>query len=108
VARVSEEIATNKADLIAKGQWPKEFPATATAEDIAKYINDKGVISILSNHVESARAYLKVPINNNPYEFGLPGSPTPDQVEEPTNRIVSGGITGQEINEINNWVLGLK
>jgi hypothetical protein len=100
-------MAANRETIQAAGAWPKGLKRNATPEQIAKFVNEKGVLAIPADHVEKVREAVAAKARADPEAYGLTPGPGLDAgVKRLTERIQSLGLTTDEISAINKKVWG--
>jgi len=98
-------IATHRDAFQASGSWPTGLARDATPEQIAKFINQQGVLAIPADHVKAVQTAVAVNAQNNPEAYGLTKGPGLEKgIERLTARVQSLGLTSGEIAAISKEV----
>jgi len=98
-------IATNRDSFQAAGAWPTGLAKDATPAQIAKFINQQGVLAIPYDHVEKVQNAVAASARTNPEAYGLTKGPGLEKgIERLTARVQSLGLTSGEIADISKKV----
>jgi hypothetical protein len=107
LGQAADLIATRREAIQTAGAWPRGLARNASPEQIAKFVNQQGVLAIPADHVESVRAAIAAKARANPAAYGLtPGAGLDKGIERLTSRVQSLGLTSDEIATINRRVWG--
>ena len=108
LGQAADVLAANRGQLQAAGAWPKGLAKNATPEQIAKFVNQRGVLAIPADHVEEVRKFVAAKARANPAAYGLTDGPGLEKgIERLTARVQSLGLTSEQIMNINKRVLGI-
>ena len=100
-------MAANRDAIQAAGAWPGGLAKNATSKQIAKFVNEQGLLAIPADHVEKVRATVAAKARVNPFAYGLTPGPGLDKgIERLVARIQSLGLTTGEISAINKKIWG--
>jgi hypothetical protein len=107
LGKAADLIASHREAIQAAGAWPNGLARNATPEQIAKFINQQGVVEIPADHVGAVRAAVAANARADPAAYGLtPGAGLDRGIERLTARVQSLGLTADEIMTINKRVWG--
>jgi hypothetical protein len=82
--------------LRSQGQWPDALPKNASLKTIEKYVREKTILVVPSDHVQPARRALGKSLLRESRRTGL----TVGQIQNETWRIRSSGIKSKEIKAL--------
>lgn len=106
LGKAADLLSANRQTFQANGTWPRGLPKDASSEEIAKFINRQGRVTIPHDHFEAVRAALAADAKVNPGLYGLTPGPGLDKgIERLVERVQSMGLTTGEIMAINRKVL---
>jgi hypothetical protein len=98
-------MATRREAIQAAGSWPNGLARNATPEQIAKFINQQGVLAIPADQVRRVRIFIAASAKANPAAYGLTEGPgLAKGIGRLTQRVQSLGLTSDELMAINNKV----
>ena len=98
-------IATKRDSFQAAGAWPTGLAKDATPAQIAKFINQQGVLAIPSDHVKLVQNAVAASAHTNPEAYGLTKGPGLEKgIARLTARVQSLGLTSGEIADISKKV----
>jgi hypothetical protein len=105
LGKAADLMATNRQTIQAAGAWPRGLARNATPEQIAKFINQQGVLAIPADHVDTVRSAIAASARANPAAYGLTeGAGLEKGIERLIARVQSLGLTSDEIMTINKRV----
>jgi hypothetical protein len=107
LGQAADLLATHREAIQAAGSWPKGLARNATPEQIAKFVNQQGVLAVPADHVALVRKAVAANARQNPAAYGLnPGPGLEKGIERLAARVQSLGLSSDELTTINKRIWG--